>query len=59
LESFAQGLQKEYEAIKAALVLSYSNGPVEGQVNRLKFVKRSMFGRGSFELLRNRFLEAA
>src|SRR5581483_3212334 len=59
LESFAQGLQKDYEAIKAALILPYSNGPVEGQGNRLKFVKRSMFGRGSFELLRNRFLEAA
>ncbi len=59
LESFAQGLQKDYEAVKTSLILSYSNGPVEGQINRLKFVKRSMFGRGSFELLRNRFLEAA
>jgi transposase len=59
LESFAQGLQKDYEAVKTSLILPYSNGPVERQVNRLKFVKRSMFGRGSFELLRNRFLEAA
>lgn len=59
LESFAQGLQKDYEAVKTSLVLSYSNGPVEGQVNRLKFVKRSMFGRGSFDLLRTRFLETA
>lgn len=57
LESFTQGLQKEYEAVKTSLLLPYSNGPVEGQVNRLKFVKRSMFGRGSFELLRSRFLE--
>jgi transposase len=52
LESFAQGLQKDYSAIKAALTLPYSNGPVEGQINRLKFVKRSMYCRGSFEVLR-------
>lgn len=59
LETFATGLQKEYAAIKAALALSYSNGPVEGQVNRLKFIKRSMYGRGGFELLRQRVLNAA
>jgi transposase len=58
METFTQGLQNDYEAVKTSLLLPYSNGPVEGQVNRLKFVKRSMFGRGSFELLRNRFLEA-
>lgn len=59
LETFATGLQKEYAAIKAALTLPYSNGPVEGQVNRLKFIKRSMYGRGGFELLRQRVLHAA
>jgi transposase len=59
LASFAKGLQNDYEAVKTSLVLPYSNGPVEGQINRLKFVKRSMFGRGSFELLRSRFLGAA
>jgi len=59
LESFAQGLQKDYAAIKASLTLPFSNGPVEGQVNRLKFVKRSMYGRGSFQLLRQRFLKAS
>ena len=59
LETFAAGLQKEYAAIKAALTLPYSNGPVEGQVNRLKFIKRSMYGRGGFELLRQRVLSAA
>ena len=59
LESFAQGLQKEYSAIKAALTLPYSNGPVEGQINRLKLVKRSMYGRADFELLRQRFLKAS
>lgn len=59
METFTQGLQNDYQSVKASFIFPYSNGPVEGQINRLKFVKRSMFGRGSFELLRNRFLEAA
>jgi transposase len=59
LETFGQGLQKDYSAIKAALTLPYSNGPVEGQINKLKFVKRSMYGRGSFQLLRQRVLKAS
>ncbi|MBO0791191.1 MAG: transposase [Ktedonobacteraceae bacterium] len=59
VETFTQGLRNDYEAVKSSLVLPYSNGPVEGQINRLKLVKRSMYGRGSFELLRGRFLEAA
>jgi len=59
VESFAQGLQKDYSAIRAALTLPYSNGPVEGQINKLKFVKRSMYGRGSFELLRQRVLKVS
>lgn len=37
----------------------WSNGPVEGQVNRLKLIKRSMYGRASFDLLRQRVLLAA
>jgi transposase len=37
VESFAQGLQNDYEAVKASLILPYSNGPVEGQINRLRF----------------------
>ncbi len=59
METFAQGMQKDYAAIKAALTLPLSNGPVEGHVNRLKFVKRSMYGKGSFELLRQRVLQAS
>lgn len=59
LQTFAQGLKRDYAAIKAALTLPYSNGPVEGQVNKLKYIKRSMYGRGSFELLRQRVLQAA
>ena len=56
LETFAVGLQKEFSAIRAAFTLPYSTGPVEGQVNRLKLIKRSMYNRGSFALLRRRIL---
>ncbi len=59
LQTFAEGLEREYAAIKAALTLPYSNGPVEGHVNKLKYIKRSMYGRGSIELLRQRVLQAA
>jgi len=59
LQTFADGLKREYSALRGALTFSYSNGPVEGQINKLKYVKRSMYGRGSFELLRQRFLQAA
>ncbi len=59
IQTFAEGLQKEYLPVKAALTFPYSNGPVEGQINKLKYMKRSMYGRGSFELVRQRFLHAA
>jgi transposase len=59
LRTFAEGLQREYSALKAALTYSYSTGPVEGQINRLKLIKRPMYSRGSFELLRQRVLIAA
>ena len=59
LETFAAGLQKEASAIRAAITLPYSNGPVEGHVNRLKLIKRSMYSRGNFDLLRHRVLYSA
>jgi transposase len=49
LENFGAGLWRELGAIKAALSLPYSNGPTEGQVNKLKMIKRTLYGRGSFE----------
>jgi transposase len=58
-ETFAIGLEREQPAVEAALSLPYSNGQTEGQVNRLKLVRRSMYGRASFELLRKRFLGVA
>jgi transposase len=56
IRSFARGIQRDYAAVKAALTLPWSNGMVEGHVNRLKFVKRQMFGRAKFDLLRLRVL---
>jgi transposase len=59
LAGFAAGLEQDLSAVEAALSVEWSNGPVEGQVNRLKFIKRSMYGRGSFALLRARVLHRA
>lgn len=59
LQSFAQGLLKDYDAVKAGLTLKWSNGQVEGQVHRLKLLKRQMYGRGGFEILRKRVLQRA
>jgi transposase len=56
VRSFARGIQRDYHAVKAALTLPWSNGMVEGHVNRIKFVKRQMFGRANFDLLRLRVL---
>jgi transposase len=59
LKRFASGLQRDWEAVVAGLTLEWSSGPVEGQVNRLKLVKRQMFGRAGFALLRRRVLPRA
>jgi len=47
LQRFTTGLRADYDAVKAGLTLDWSNGPVEGQINRLKMLKRSMFGRAN------------
>ncbi|MFL5693708.1 MAG: ISL3 family transposase, partial [Ktedonobacteraceae bacterium] len=59
LTTFAQGLEKEGLALHAAFTLPYSNGPVEGKINKLKYIKRSMYGRSGFPLLRQKVLKAA
>lgn len=56
LKSFAHGLIQDLEAIRTALSLEWSNGQTEGQVNRLKTIKRQMYGRANFDLLRKRVL---
>jgi transposase len=58
LQSFAAGLERDDAAVRAALQLPYSNGQVEGQVNRLKLIKRMAYGRAKFDLLRQRVLAA-
>ncbi|HXY35069.1 MAG TPA: ISL3 family transposase [Planctomycetaceae bacterium] len=56
LRRFANGLVSDINAVRAALELPWSNGQTEGQVNRLKLIKRQMYGRAKFDLLRKRFL---
>jgi transposase len=53
---FANGLRDDYQAVKAGLSLRWSTGPVEGQINRLKMLKRQMYGRANIDLLRQRVL---
>lgn len=53
-QSFVNSINKDFQAIYQAFVSEWSNGQVEGQVNRLKNIKRQMYGRASFELLRKR-----
>ena len=53
---FANGLRDDYKAVKAGLTLRWSTGPVEGQINRLKMLKRQMYGRANIDLLRQRVL---
>jgi transposase len=55
---FATGLYEDYEAVKAGVTLPWSSGPVEGHINRLKMLKRQMFGRACLDLLSRRFLLA-
>lgn len=57
--SFANGLTADLQAVRAALEYEWSQGQVEGQVHRLKLVKRQMYGRGKLDLLRARVLRAA
>ncbi|NCC37230.1 MAG: ISL3 family transposase, partial [Chloroflexia bacterium] len=59
LQSFAKGLLQEEASIRAALSEPWSSGQVEGQVNRLKLLKRQMYGRAKFDLLRQRVLNAS
>jgi transposase len=56
LQNFASGLRQDYGAVKAALSCDWSNGQVEGQVNRLKMIKHQMYGRAHFDLLRLKVL---
>lgn len=58
LVRFVEGLEQDLAAVRAALELPWSNGQTEGQINRLKAIKRQMYGRAGFELLRARVMPA-
>jgi transposase len=53
---FVRGIRQDFQAVQQAFSSSWSNGQTEGQVNRLKTIKRQMYGRASFNLLRLRVL---
>ena len=59
LRRFAEGIRRDEASVQAAVTERWSNGPVEGHVNRLKTIKRQMYGRAGFVLLRARVLNAA
>jgi transposase len=59
LQAFVTKLRQDLKAVVAALVLPHSQGQTEGRVNRLKALKRAMFGRAGFDLLRRRVLYTA
>ena len=59
LRQFAQGIERDRAAVEAALSRSESNGQTEGHVTRLKLIKRAMYGRAKFDLLRLRVIHAA
>ena len=59
LAGFAAGLRRDLEAVQTALDTPWTTSPAEGQINRIKTIKRSMYGRAGFQLLRARVLDAA
>ena len=56
LASFARNLRRDYRAVHNGLTLPHSSGPVEGNINRIKIIKRQMYGRANLDLLRKRIL---
>jgi len=58
LSAIARGMWRDRSAVEAAVATQWSNGQTEGQVNRLKVLKRTMYGRAKFDLLRQRMLYA-
>jgi transposase len=59
LKSFVAGLRRDYQAVGAGVSRPESNAQVEGQITRLKLLKRQMYGKAHFDLLRLRVLHAA
>ncbi|HEY3087502.1 MAG TPA: transposase [Jatrophihabitantaceae bacterium] len=59
LHSFTAGLKTDHLAVVNGLTLTHNSGAVEGNVNRIKMIKRQMYGRAKFDLLRKRVLLAS
>ena len=59
LHSCATGIRQDEAAVTGALTYEWSNGQVEGQINKLKLLKRQMYGRAKLDLLRVRMLDSA
>ena len=58
ISSFAKGIAKDLAAVRNAIASPWSNGPTEGQITRLKLIKRQMYGRAKLDLLQARLLGA-
>ena len=56
LQTYANGVKKDIEAVKNGIAFAYNNGLAEGSVNKIKVIKRIMYGRNSFELLKAKVL---
>ncbi|QOZ36181.1 transposase [Bradyrhizobium sp. CCBAU 53421] len=59
LESLANGIARDIDAVRAAITTSWTTSPVEGQINRIKAIKRQRYGRASYPLLRRHVLLSA
>ena len=59
VRNFAEGIRRDESAVNAAVTTRWSNGPLEGHVNRLKTIKRQMYGRAGFPLLKARVVNVA
>jgi transposase len=58
VESFANGVTNDRDAVSAAITMGWANGQTEGQITKLKLVKRQMYGRGKLDLLQARLVGA-
>ena len=56
INSFINGIKRDFEAVKNGIALRYNNGLAEGSINKLKVIKRIMYGRSNYPLLRNKIL---
>ena len=56
IDKFVNGLKRDIQAVRNAIIYEYNNGLAEGSVNKLKVIKRVMYGRNKFEILKQKVL---